>query len=611
MKKEKIYWLNLSIQQRLIAYFLLAILIPTIFIAAFQYYRATKRIQTELNQFAQQNLSNAENTIDLKMSLLNDLITNSNTSLQKVFSRQPPTTLEGSIHEISEIEEVLTSYFSASNHRSAGAGVTARAFLENRDSYELVRYNPKISLVHNTRKISQNSWFSTLGNTFTIIGFTKRGNTREKPTIEIARRLFDTQNNIDSVSNAAIMLLEIDSSIFTDLLKPYCSTPNSNLYITDQDNLIIAATDKKSVGTSFPAATKRTNRGTLTFLTMAEQPFLVNSKTLPTYGWKIYSCTPMSEISGELEAADSIYILIVVVCMLFALSTAIILSKHISKPIRQLASSMEQVPTEHGLQLTIDYKRKDEFGFLIIKYKEMIQEIQGLIEKLYISNLHKKDAQLKAKNAELATLQARINPHFLYNALDSIHIYALKHQVPKISDMVMSLADFYRFSLSKGKDIITIDDELKIAHSYIALQQARYGNTIQYTVDIPPAIRRCLIVKFTLQPLIENAIEHALSQMATDGNIRITGHQQEHAIFIEIQDNGICADAAKINDILKSVADLQTSFGIRNVNERIQNYFGKHYGLYYFQNENKELTVQIQLPIFHTPGGYYAKNDTC
>ena len=600
MKKFRTTLLGISIRQRLIAYFLSAILIPMLFIAAFQYRRSTRRIHIELNQFAQQNLENAEVAITQKLNSVNDLmtLTNINNSLQTIFMSNQPDTLEGAIQELSELESILSGYFISSNYLSMGAGVQPRLYMEQRDSYSRVRYDPQVMSVYNCDPIRQTEWYPRLSNRFTLIGLDMEGGRRGTPVIKVARRLFNTRESMDSVSAAAVMVAELDTDSFVSLLEPYCYTAGSTIYVTDDYGIVILSTDRSCIGTQLEA--------------VGGKEYMVNRHVMTGQGWNLCSTVPMKEINNELRTLDLIYVVILIFCMVFAWLTAMVLSDRISKPIRQLVYSMEHVYSDAEFAIDIEYQQKDEFGYLIHKYREMIEQIQELIDKLYISDLKKKDAELKAKDAELAALQSKINPHFLYNTLDSVHMYALKYKVPKISGMVAALADFYRFSLSKGRDIITIGEELKIIESYFTLQKIRLGDMLEVKWDVPEAVRRCLIVKFTLQPLVENSIEHGLMLRPDEvGRIMIRGWLADDQLILEIADNGAGADTGEINEMLVSTDDRGPSFGIRNVNERIHNFFGQEYGLIYQSNEWSGVTVRLSLPVYRTMGGYYAKNGDC
>lgn len=602
---------HISIRQRLIGYFLLAILVPSLLIAAFQYWRSTRSIQIELNQFAQQNLVNAETAITQKLNLVNDLVTltNINVSLQNIFMREEPVTLEASIQEIAEIENILSGYFISSNYLSVGAGIFPRLYMENRESYNQVRYDAQFATVYNTSQIKEEAWYQNLTNHFTILGLDMNSQRTKKPVLTAARKLFNTKKSMDTAPTVAVLVIEMDISSFETLLTPFRYSQDSDVYVTDAAGRILMCTDSSQIGEQLPFSLEASDGQGLRLIDGKKEQYMINQHAISQLGWYISSRVPIGELNAKQRALDTVYIIMISACMAFAFMTACMLSRHISRPIRQLVDSMEHVYSKEGFVIHIDYAQQDEFGYLIKKYREMIKQIQELIDKLYISDLNKKDAQIKAKEAELAVLQAKINPHFLYNVLDSIHMYALKFKVPQISTMLLALADFYRYSLSKGRDIITIEDELTIIDSYLILQKMRYGELISYTVDVPMEVRRCLIVKFSLQPLVENAIEHGgYYQQKITGTITISGKKQEDRVILTISDNGEGADIEKIQDILASEDLGQPSFGIRNVDQRIRNFFGNEYGLNYRKNEDQGVTVSLTLPVFQTMEGYYAKN---
>ena len=155
--------------------------------------------------------------------------------------------------------------------------------------------------------------------------------------------------------------------------------------------------------------------------------------------------------------------------------------------------------------IRIRYNRKDEFTQLFSQYNIMLRQTKELIKKLYFSENKKKEAELKA-------LQAQINPHFLYNTLDSINWIALRHKVPEVSHMVTSLSDFFRYSLNKGKNIIVIEDELRQVESYLSIQKVRFKERLDYEIVAEPEVCRHIAVKLILQPLVENALIHGIER---------------------------------------------------------------------------------------------------
>jgi two-component system sensor histidine kinase YesM len=239
----------------------------------------------------------------------------------------------------------------------------------------------------------------------------------------------------------------------------------------------------------------------------------------------------------------------------------------------------------------------------------MVFDIKELINKLYISEVNKKVAELKAKESELKSLQAQINPHFLYNTLDSINWLAVEHNASDISTMVTSLSDFFRYSLSKGNTIITLEDEKKQVEAYLNIQKFRFNNKLDYHVHFPPHILECLTVKLILQPIVENSIVHGFEKIKEKGIINITAENNNGFIEILVSDNGIGADVDVLNCILEGSGTPSRYFAVKNIDERIKRVFGKEYGIRFYNNKPSGVAVLVRFPAVESMEGLDVKND--
>lgn len=206
------------------------------------------------------------------------------------------------------------------------------------------------------------------------------------------------------------------------------------------------------------------------------------------------------------------------------------------------------------------------------------------------------------KNLELKALQAQINPHFLYNSLDLINCTAINRNVPEISRMVNALGRFYRLSLSKGREIISLSDELKHAKLYVDIQNMRFENSIDVTWDLDPACNDCQIIKIILQPLIENAIIHGIFEKPTKtGKLAITTRRSDDGIRITIEDNGIGMDeTTRLANFSVSppgeIAATAGGYGVRNIQDRLRLAYGEPYGLFCESTPGQGSVVTVYIP---------------
>ncbi len=217
----------------------------------------------------------------------------------------------------------------------------------------------------------------------------------------------------------------------------------------------------------------------------------------------------------------------------------------------------------------------------------MGRNIDNLIEQVYVTQIEKKEA-------ELESLQAQINPHFLYNTLSSISRLAQFGEVDKLQRMVLDLAKFYRLSLNEGRTVIPIRSEVEQVQAYMNIQTTKFGDSVSVFYDIDPEIIKYVTVKLILQPFIENALEHGW--FGNSIHIRVSGKMEGTNVVFKIIDDGIGMSAELIRQIFDPVEGLNTGFGIRNVNSRIQLHFGAKFGVTIGSRPGIGTTVQIVIP---------------
>ena len=206
----------------------------------------------------------------------------------------------------------------------------------------------------------------------------------------------------------------------------------------------------------------------------------------------------------------------------------------------------------------------------------------------------------EVKNAELKALQAQINPHFLYNSLDLVNCLAIQHNVPEIADMINSLVEFYKLSLNRGQEILSLYDELRHVQTYVRIQNMRFEKKIRLEIIEEPWMKKYAILKIILQPLVENSIMHGiLEKEDSRGEIKISSALKDNKIYITIEDDGVGMSQNQIENLLKETNEVRhrgSGYGVKNINERIKLYYGADYGLVFESRENKGTTVTVSIP---------------
>lgn len=264
-------------------------------------------------------------------------------------------------------------------------------------------------------------------------------------------------------------------------------------------------------------------------------------------------------------------------------------TKRITQPISQLCDKVNKIGSGDFLVEPIKTTSK-EIMSLDDGFNEMVDHINALMEK----QIKNQDALHKA---ELELLQAQINPHFLYNTLDSIVWLAETHRDTEVIKMVTSLSVFFRNSLSNGKDIITLEAEKDQVKSYLEIQKIRYSDILDYTINIPENLFSYFVPKLTLQPLVENAIYHGIKHKRRLGKINIYAYERDNDVVIVIKDNGAGMTKDQLSSLRSNIyEDGHTGLGLINVHKRLKLYCGKEYGLHFYSTEGEGTTVNVNIP---------------
>lgn len=359
-------------------------------------------------------------------------------------------------------------------------------------------------------------------------------------------------------------------------------------YIVHDDGTILTSNREDEIGEKL----KKYN------LLIDEDKFVYNINGVLAYkkisNYNMYYVVELNWSSLFFEGIGIILILIISLYFLFFVISKLIV-KVINKaysPLEDMVKAMEQV-SDDGLMVRIPENTTDRDIMVIIKgYNKMMDKINELLDKV-----KEEDEQLM--NIKLNALHSQIQPHFLYNTLDCIHWKALLSNNKDISDMVKALAGYYRICLSGGKDIINLEKEVEYLENYLYIQKVRYGDILDYRIHMEKELNKYQIPKLTLQPLIENSIYHGIKmEKNKKGHINIFIKKDDENILIEIEDNGVGMTDEEIIEINKNIVDFDKEFGygVRNVNRRIELFYGKGYGLNYRKNRLGGVTVSIKIP---------------
>ena len=318
----------------------------------------------------------------------------------------------------------------------------------------------------------------------------------------------------------------------------------------------------------------------------------VTVKSVGYTGWKLVGVTPEQDSYLNTLKTKLFMVFLVGLFLLILMIINASISSRITVPIRELEKSVNALETGN-LDAEVYQGGSYEIRHLGRSIGDMAKQIKVLMQDIVAEHESK-------RKSEFDTLQSQINPHFLYNTLDIIVWMIENEQKSEAVKVVTALARFFRISLSKGKSIITVRDELEHVRNYLMIQQMRFKNKFPYPIDAAPEVLGLASLKLMLQPLVENAIYHGMEFKDGDGLIAVTAVQKEDGLWFTIQDNGLGMTEEQVESLLTEHAHVSSKrgsgIGVKNVNERIRLYFGNEYGLSIGSEPDEGTTIRIHLP---------------
>ncbi|MGI5896265.1 MAG: sensor histidine kinase [Oscillospiraceae bacterium] len=372
---------------------------------------------------------------------------------------------------------------------------------------------------------------------------------------------------------------------------------DGGIFITDHSGIILSHEDKSllysQVGPDYLTFIHDPSDTPFSLRSIDGENYYIACKSLNQGQWYLFYQISAYDFEKDFFTLTQVFFVITLVILILTLTVSVFLAKSISDPISKLTVSVQKV--QNGdFNIHNDYSSKDEVGLLSDSFNAMIDNTNELIQTIYQKELLKQQAELKY-------LQFQINPHFLYNTLETINWISRIRGVPEAGEIAKALGDLMREGL-RDDDFVTIEREIKNVQNYLLIQKYRYGDKIDVTINIEPSITQVKTPKFILQPIIENAISHGVDPKIEGGKISIFGGCDGRDILITIEDDGVGIPPDKLRNLLNENLrknqenSRHTHIGLLNVHKRLQLSFGPQYGLVIHSEVGVGTVVTIRLP---------------
>lgn len=414
------------------------------------------------------------------------------------------------------------------------------------------------------------------------------------PTFAALKPVMD----IDTTKYLGTVVLLIKETSISSAFRDLPDSDLRNFYITDSENKILSASASEGIYESFVSFTgispkemqELEEKNTTTASIHGTETLLIR-REYPGLDWYVVNLIPLQNLTMEHKTVLQTIVLICVLLFILSLFFSMLCTRTVTAPIQRLASKMETA-SMGNLDISASYHSNDELAVLYKQFNLMMQRIQTLIDHVY-------EEQSAKQEMEIRLLQSQINPHFLYNTLSTIKSLIELEMNDTAVKAVAAMSVFYRNSLSKGRFIIPLKQELELTEQYLYIQSLRYMEYVDYEFNLTATFptEQIDIPKLTLQPIVENIFVHALSTEKCHINVSLT--EDDSTVSIIITDNGTGIPSDKLEELRTSVNSGNVdgkSFGLPSIHHRITLLYGKNYGLTISSQEKKFTAVTVTLP---------------
>ena len=576
MKYLKKWYINLSIQRKIL-YCTLGVALVVLLAASVSQYMSASSIVTEQTR---KQSAGVVNELSVNLDHYFDMVRNSfeyianNNTVQEELESDEPYKSDGT---------ELYSYYSRS-------GQIRRLLLQGYTSIymndiQLYGYNGANHLLANNHEINENTAQTSCELAEQAKGRCIYYNASEEGLMYMAKQIKDSL----TMKPVGILRASIKLSYLKKMTITARDSLSAHIFLLDNDkNVLIESAENDSTISDRSWIEKISgNTGDFLFTADGQGYDCVYQRSSDT-GLTVVGMIPMSFLQKTARGLQKTTIMLILASLMLCIFLANILAKGIAGPIKRTSKAMQQF-AEGDFSVRLPEGRRDEIGAMNSVFNQTIEKIEQLIKQVVEMETVNKDIEFQA-------LQAQINPHFLYNTLDTIVWLIEGGMTDDAVEMISSLSIFFRTSLSKGNDIIPLSEEKRHTLSYLEIQQFRYRDILEFELSIPKELDGIQVPKLSIQPLAENALYHGIKNRRGKGKITITGREEADAIVLTVSDNGQGMTPERLHEVQEAIrTGERAGFGLAAVAERIALYYGPGYGMTISSKEGEGTTVKLRL----------------
>ena len=593
---------KVSLQTKLIRLFLMASAIPILFISFFSYYNISNTLKKNTEELTISNLEQTSKSLNIWLESYEDV-------LYQIYTNDDVVTLVDNLNQGKDIavsknqlRRILQGILYTKEYIRSITIITSEGMLISYD--QMTAVSNLQSWIENFSFSQEELYEEVSGDNLTHIYPTEYGTSfanKDNYLFHIAHRIIDYKK---LTKKNGVAIISIDEKLLREACLSTSEHDNSMSsfnFIVDQNGRVISYIDEKKLTYKVTDASYSSEQRKEAYLNFVTEDIKVSRDYLSVYvyhdedlNWDIINITNQRDAISRLGFQQKIVIFVSASCLLIAIILTILLSRRLVSSVKKVATTMQVVSTgDLTSRVEVERKMPVEVEYIALQFNDMLGILDEAMKK-------EKEAGERQLEAEIRALEAQINPHFLYNTLDTINWMAIDKDDYDISNAISSLAQILRYAITNSNAMVEIRQELEWLKNYVYLQQIRLKNAFHYEVDADPEILNCKIHKLILQPFIENSIIHGFEGLTREYALSIKLESQSDIICITIRDNGKGMEPSLVDEINNKVfrsIDRGSHIGMENVISRIHMYYGNEASISVRSILGEETEVILLIPL--------------